>query len=173
MMVLDMPVPVNDRTTDLRTKLEWANQKGLLAVGYDASWYDQHNPAFTFDNPQRVSDSATAGPAFGRAALMPSNSVNTFNVNGAYKLPGHSKATAAISYSAMDQNEALLPNTTNTALVGVAALPRASAEAKVDVFSTVFGFNSRPTADLWLNAKFRYYDYNNKTESLHQYRRAG
>jgi MtrB/PioB family decaheme-associated outer membrane protein len=166
MMVLDMPVPVNDRTTDLRTKLEWANQKGLLAVGYDASFYDQHNAAFTFDNPQRVSDSATAGPAFGRAALMPSNSVNTFNVSSAYKLAGHSKATAAFSYSVMDQNQALLPNTTNTALAGVALLPRSNAGAKVDVFSTVLGYNSRPTADLWLNAKFRYYDYNNKTESF-------
>ena len=166
MMVLDMPVPVDDRTTDLRTKLEWANQQGLLAVGYDASFYDQHNAAFTFDNPLRVSDSATAGPAFGRAALMPSNSVNTFNVSSAYKLAGHSKATAAFSYSVMDQNESLLPNTTNSALVGVAALPRASAEAKVDVFSTVLGYNTRPTRDLWLNAKFRYYDYNNKTESF-------
>src|SRR5215471_12877256 len=166
MLVLDMPVPVDDRTTDLRSKLEWANQQGLFAVGYDASFYGQHNPAFTFDNPQRVSDSATAGPTFGRAALMPSNSVNTLNVNGAYRLPHHSKATAAFSYSLMDQNEALLPNTTNTALVGVAALPRSSAEAKVDVFSTVLGYNIRPTADLWLNAKFRYYDYYNKTESF-------
>ena len=41
--------------------------------------------AFTFDNPQRVTDSATAGPAFGRAALMPNNSMNTFNVSGAYQ----------------------------------------------------------------------------------------
>jgi MtrB/PioB family decaheme-associated outer membrane protein len=166
MMVLDMPVPVDDRTTDLRTKLEWANRRGLLAVGYDASWYDQHNAAFTFDNPQRVTDSPTAGPAFGRAALMPTNSVNTFNVNGAYKLAKRSRATAAISYSAMDQNQTLLPNTTNTALVGVAPLPRASAEAKVDVISTVFGFSSRPSTDLFLNAKFRYYDFNNKTEAF-------
>lgn len=166
MMVLDMPVPIKDRTTDLKTTMEWANRRGLLAVGYDASWYDQHNPAFTFDNPQRASDSATAGPVLGRAALMPTNSVNTFNASGAYKVGPRSKATAAISYSLMDQNEALLPNTTNTALVGVAALPRSTAEAKVDVFSTVLGFNTRPSADLWLSAKFRYYDYNNKTESF-------
>jgi MtrB/PioB family decaheme-associated outer membrane protein len=164
-MVLDMPVPISDRTTDVRTRLEWANQQGLLAVGYDASWYDQHNPAFTFDNPQRVSD-GTAGPAFGRAALMPSNTVNTFSVNGSYKLPSHSRATAAISYGIMDQNESLLPNTTNTAIVGVAALPRSTAEAKVDVLSTLLGFNSRPAANLWLNARFRYYDFNNKTESF-------
>jgi MtrB/PioB family decaheme-associated outer membrane protein len=166
MMVLDMPVPISDRTTDLRTKVEWANQQGLLAVGYDASFYTQHNSAFTFDNPQRVTDSATAGPAFGRAALMPTNSVNTFNMTGAYKLAGHSKATAAFSYGVMDQNQALLPNTTNTALVGVAALPRSTAEAKVDVVSTVLGYNARPVEDFWLNAKFRYYDYNNKTEAF-------
>jgi len=166
MMVLDMPVPVDDRTTDLRTRLEWANQRGLLAVGYDASWYDQHNAAFTFDNPQRVSDSATTGPAFGRAALMPTNSMNTFNMTGAYSLPHHSKATAAFSYGVMDQNESLLALTTNTALTGLPALPRTSAEAKVDVVSTVLGYNMRPTRDLWLNAKFRYYDYINKTESF-------
>jgi len=166
MLVLDMPVPVDDRTTDLRTKLEWANREGLISMGYDASWYNQNNPAFTFDNPQRVSDSATAGPAFGRAALMPSNSVNTFNVNGAYKLGKRSRATAAISYSKMDQNEALLPNTTNTALVGFTALPRGTAEAKVDVVSSLVGFSSRPTRDLFFNAKFRYYDYNNKAESF-------
>src|SRR5579872_1246725 len=166
MLVLDMPVPVDDRTTDLRTKLEWANRQGLFAVGYDASWYNQNNASFTFDNPQRVSDSATAGPAFGRAALAPTNSVNTFNVSGAYKVGAHAKATGAISYSKMDQNQALLPNTTNTALVGVSALPRSTADAKVDVLTTVVGFNARPTPDLFLNAKFRYYDYNNKTPSF-------
>src|SRR4051812_40941182 len=166
MMVLDMPVPVDDRTTDLRTRLEWANQRGLLAVGYDASWYNQHNAAFTFDNPQRVSDSATAGPAFGRAALMPTNSMNTFNVNGSYKVAKRARALAAVSYGTMDQNEALLPHTTNTALANVPGLPRASAEAKVNVMSTVLGFNARPSADLWVNARFRYYDYNNKTESF-------
>ena len=165
MLVLDMPVPVKDRTTDLRTKLEWANRKGLLSVGYDASWYDQHNAAFTFDNPQRVADSATAGPASGRAALAPTNTFNTVNANGAIKLPGHSRATAAISYGVMDQNQPLLPNTTNTALAA-AALPRSTAEAKVDVTSMLFGFNSRPTRDLFLDAKFRYYDWNNKTEEF-------
>jgi MtrB/PioB family decaheme-associated outer membrane protein len=166
MMVLDMPVPVKDRTTDMKTRLEWANRQGMLAVGYDVSFYNQSNPAFTFDNPQRVSDSATAGPAFGRAALAPSNSMNTVNATGAYRLPKHSRATAAISYSVMDQNDTLLPNTTNTALIGVAGLPRSTAAAKVDVFSSLLGLNSRPTRDLFLDAKFRYYDYNNKTESF-------
>jgi MtrB/PioB family decaheme-associated outer membrane protein len=163
-MVLDMPVPVDDRTTDLKTNVEWANKQGLLSVGWFGSWYNQSNPAFRFDNPQRVSDSPSAGPALGQAALMPSNSFNTFNVNGAYKLPGRSRATAAISYGVMDQNESLLPNTVNTALVNVGALPRGTADAKVDVTSMLFGFNTRPAPEFLVDAKFRYYDYNNKTE---------
>ena len=166
MMVLDMGVPVDDRTTDLKTNVEWANKQGLLSVGWYGSWYNQSNPAFRFDNPLRVSDSASAGPVTGQAALMPSNSFNTFNVNGSYKLPNHSRATAAISYGVMDQNESLLPNTVNTALVGVASLPRSTADAKVNVTSMLFGFNTRPTPEFLVDAKFRYYDYNNKTESF-------
>ncbi len=166
MLVLDMGVPVDDRTTDFKTSVEWANKQGLLSAGWYGSWYNQNNPAFRFDNPMRVTDSATAGPATGQAALMPSNSFNTFNVNGSYKLPNHSRATAALSYGVMDQNESLLPNTVNSALVGVATLPRSTADAKVDVTSMLFGFNTRPTPEFLIDAKFRYYDYNNKTESF-------
>jgi MtrB/PioB family decaheme-associated outer membrane protein len=162
MTVLDMGVPVDDRMTDVKTKLEWANRKGLLAVGYDASWYDQHNPTFTWDNPLRYTDSATAGPAFGRTALWPTNNTNFVNMNGSIKLPGRSKASATISYGIWNQNQTLLPNTTNTALAA-APVERASAETRADITSMVYGFNSRPIENLWLNARFRYYDYNNKT----------
>ena len=162
MYVLDMGVPVDDRTTDVRAKVEYANSRGLLAVGYDASYYNQNVPVYTWDNPLRLTDSATAGPAFGKTALWPTNDANSMNVTGSYKLPGRSRVSAAISYGQWNQNESLLPNTTNTAL-SAAALERPSAEAKADITSMVYGFNSRPVEGLWLNAKFRYYDYNNKT----------
>jgi len=162
MTVLDMGVPVDDRMTDVKTKLEWANRNGLLAVGYDASWYDQHVSTLTWDNPLRSTDSATAGPVFGRTALWPTNNTNTMNVSGSINLPGRSKATAAISYGVWNQNQTLLPNTTNTALVAP-AIERASAEAKADITSMLYGLTSRPIENLWLTARFRYYDYNNKT----------
>lgn len=162
MVVLDMGLPVDDRSTDVSTKLEWANRRGLLSVGYDASWFDQGVPTFQWDNPLRYTDSATAGPAIGRTALWPTNNTNMMNVNGSIKLPGRSKATAAISYGTWNQNQALLPNTSNAALAA-SALERGSAEAKAQITSMVYGFNSRPLEALWLNAKYRFYDYTNKT----------
>jgi MtrB/PioB family decaheme-associated outer membrane protein len=162
MVVLDMGVPIDDRTTDVTSAVEWANRRGSLSVGYDASWFDQQVPTFTWDNPLRYQDSATAGPAFGRTALWPTNHANTMHVNGSIKLPGRSMATAAISYGAWNQNEALLPNTTNTALVAP-PVERASAETKAQITSMVYAFTSRPLEAIWLNANFRSYDYANRT----------
>lgn len=162
MTVLDMGVPVDDRTTDFRTKVEWANGAGVLALGYDGSWYTQNNSTFTWDNPLRATDSATAGPAFGRTALWPTSNANTMSVSGSLKLPARSKATAVISYGMWDQNQALLPNTTNTALAA-APLPRATAQTRANIASMLYSFTSRPADVLWLNARYRYYDYANKT----------
>jgi hypothetical protein len=50
----------------------------------------------------------------------------------------------------------------NTALVAP-PLERASAETRADILSMVYNVNSRPIANVWLNAKYRYYDYANKT----------
>lgn len=160
--VLDQPVPVDDRTTDVNANVEWANRSGLIGVGYNASWYNQSNEAYTFSNPLRATDSPTAGPTLGQAALWPSNDANTFNVNGAYKFASRSKAFGMVSYGTWNQNETLLPNTINTALVSP-PLERASAEAKADITTVVGGVNSRPIENLTLDARYRFYDYANKT----------
>ena len=160
--VLDMGVPVDDRTTDLKAQAEYANRNGMLAIGYNASWYNQNDSTFTWDNPLRLTDSATAGPAFGRTSLWPTNTANNFNVSGSYKLPMHSRMMAAISYGTWDQNRALLPNTTNTALVSN-PLERPTAEAKADITSGLVGFSSRPVQTVYFTARYRYYDYANKT----------
>jgi MtrB/PioB family decaheme-associated outer membrane protein len=164
-VVLDLGVPVNDRTTDMKTQVEWANGSGLLSVGYDASWYNQHNPTFTWDNPLRFTDSATAGPAFGRTSLWPTNNANSMNISGSVKLPHRSRATATISYGTWNQNQSLLPNTTNTTLVSN-PLERATAESKANVTSMLYGFSSRPVENLFLSAKYRFYDYSNKTPAF-------
>lgn len=160
--VLDMGLPVSDRTTDLKAQAEYATRQGMLAIGYNASWFNQNNPTFQWDNPLRLTDSATAGAAMGQTALMPTNNANTFNVTGSYKLPGHSRVTAAASYGTWDQNQTLLPNTINSLLVSN-PLSRPTAEAKADITSGLAGFTSRPLRDVYFDMKYRYYDYANKT----------
>ena len=38
--LIELPVPLDQRATDAKALLEWANQRGLLSVGWDGSWFD-------------------------------------------------------------------------------------------------------------------------------------
>lgn len=158
---VELGIPTDDRTTDLRGKLEYANAKAFASIGYRGSWYDNSIPLVRFDNPLRF-DNISAGAAVGQAVLWPSNSSFAVDVNGSYKLPQRTRASASLSVGRWSQDEALAPATVNTALVAP-PLERASAEARADIVSAVLNLNSRPVRNLFLSAKYRYYDYANKT----------
>ncbi len=164
---VEVPIPTDDRTTDVGAMLEFANTRGLFSAGFTASKYNNNLPFVQFDNPLRAADAIggnnVGGPAFGRSPLWPSNDAFAFNVNGSYKLPARSRASAFISIGRWNQNAALIAPTSNTALVAP-PLERPNAEAKADIKSMVYTFTSRPNENLWLNAKYRYYDYASKTE---------
>lgn len=158
---VEFGVPVDDRTTDVRGVLEFANAKGMFSVGYDGSWYDNRLPLVQFDNPLRIAN-ANNGAAIGQLAWWPGNSAFSVNVNGSYKMPARTRASAAISMGQWEQDEQLPAPTVNTALVSP-TLERTSAQTKADITSMVFGLNSRPVRNVYLSARYRYYDYDNKT----------
>lgn len=161
---IESEVPLNDRTTDVKAAIEFANAKGLLSVGYNGSWYNNQINAYRFDNPLRYTD-ISGGPSVGQMSTWPSNDMQTVNLNGRYGLPGRTKASAAISVGNSTQNQALLPATVNTALVAP-VLERSTAEAEARTLAMVYTLNSRPTEYLWLNARYRYYDYDTRTPSF-------
>jgi MtrB/PioB family decaheme-associated outer membrane protein len=152
---------MDTRTTDVKAGVEYANRHGMFGVGVNGSWFDNRTPTVQFDNPLRFTD-ISAGPSRGLAVTWPSNSLVSFVANGAYKLPGRSRATAAISVGRANQNDALVAPTINSALVAP-PLERASAEARANIVSMVYDLNSRPAESVWLNARYRFYDYANKT----------
>jgi MtrB/PioB family decaheme-associated outer membrane protein len=157
----ELGIPTDTRTTDVKAVMEYANSKGLLSVGMRGSWFDNRLPTIQFDNPLRSTD-ISGGPSKGLAVTSPSNSLVSFVVDGGYRLPAKSRATAAISIGRADQNDPLVAPTINSALVAP-PLERSSAEARGDIVSMVYGLNSRPADGVWLNARYRYYDYANKT----------
>jgi MtrB/PioB family decaheme-associated outer membrane protein len=163
---VEVGVPTDDRTTNVNGMLEFANKRGMFSVGFAGSSYNNNIPVVQFDNPLRATDapggSNVGGPASGRVPMWPTNSAFSLNLNGSYKLPVRSRASATISIGRWNQNEALIAPTSNTALVAP-PLERPSAEAKADIVSMVYNFVSRPSEYIWLNAKYRYYDYANKT----------
>jgi hypothetical protein len=47
---VEIGIPTDDRTTDFRGALEFANEKALLSVGYNGSWFNNAMPYVRFDN---------------------------------------------------------------------------------------------------------------------------
>lgn len=159
---VELAAPVDTRTTEFGAAAEWSSGKGDIKIGYDGSFFRNNVGTLVWDNPLRITDSQTAGPVQGRESLWPNSDLNAGSISGLVKLPANSQATAYVSLGNWSQNAALVPFTSNTALP-VIPLDRPNADASARVTATTFSFNSRPTSMLWLNARFRSYDFDNRT----------
>jgi MtrB/PioB family decaheme-associated outer membrane protein len=156
-----LPLPLDQRTNDVTAGLEWANDRGMLRVAYDGSFFNNRIESIVFDNALRLTDGLDAASQ-GRMSISPSSTANSVSGIGAMRLPARSRAHAYVSIGRWNQNEPLLPHTINTALP-VIPLDRDTAEAEARIVAMNLGLNSRPTNLLWLNARFRLYDYDNRT----------
>jgi MtrB/PioB family decaheme-associated outer membrane protein len=114
-----------------------------------------------FDNPLRAVD-ANAGPSVGGAVMWPSNTAFSVNANASYKFARKTRASVGLSFGQANQDDRLQAATPNTALVAP-SYSRATTQGKADVVSMVYSLTSRPVSNVSLNARYRYYDYNNKT----------
>ncbi len=163
---VELAAPIDTRTTEFGAAAEWSNGRGDLRLGYDGSFFRNNVSTLLWDNPLRITDSPTAGPMQGRESLWPNSDLNAGSVSGLVKLPASSQATAYVSIGNWSQNAALVPFTVNSALPAI-PLDRQTADAQARVTATAFAFNSRPTGTLWLNARFRSYDFDNRTPVFH------
>jgi MtrB/PioB family decaheme-associated outer membrane protein len=163
---VELAVPLDTRTTELGTAVEWTGSRGLARLGYDGSFFRNNISTLTWDNPLRVTDSATAGPSQGRMALWPNSNMNTASVSGALNLPARSRATAYISLGNWSQNDPLIPFTINSSLPTV-SLDRPTADVQARVTAMTYAFTSKPLNPLWLNVRYRSYDFDNRTPIFH------
>lgn len=162
--VNELPAPVDSRTTDLATGVAWVGRHGSLRAGYDGSWYNNNASTLVWDNPL-VFASPTLSPQ-GRLALWPDNTVHSLTTTGGLKLPARSHASASVTVGTWRQDEALLPFTINPNLP-VLPLDRPTAEGEVRTLAMSYNVTSRPSRYVWLNARFRYYDFDNRTPEFH------
>lgn len=159
---VELPVPVNHRTTDVRTAFEWGNQTGMLRLGWDGSLFDNHVESVIWDNPLRFGPDISGTPSQGRMASWPSNTLTYLHGTGAVALPSRGRLTAYLAIGQGRQNEDLLPFTINTA-VTQPQLSRTSAEAETQMTIAQFTYSMRPMRRLALNAKYRYADVDVQT----------
>ncbi len=187
---VELPLPIDNRTTDFKAEAEWANQKGMLRFGYDGSYFNNTITTLQFSNPVRATDGWAAssysnallgGATMGRMALAPNNHANTVSATGLYKLPGHSSFNANIAISSLQQNDDLIPFTINSLMqpgttlkldaagnTWTAVAPeRPTAEADVRLTVGTFNFQSHPNRYLGITAKYRYSNWDNRTPIFH------
>jgi MtrB/PioB family decaheme-associated outer membrane protein len=163
---VELPVPVQTRTTELGLGLEWADSRGSARLGYDGSFFRNDVSTLVWDNPLRLTDSPTAGPLQGRMSLWPDSNLNAVSATGLLNLPARSRATAYISVGNWSQNDPLIPFTVNSTLPSI-PLDRQTADAQARVTSMNYSFNSRPADTVSFTARYRSYDFDNRTPVFH------
>jgi len=162
--------PVDERTDEVTADVRFARGPWNLEVGYLGSFFGNDLTQVTVDNPLRLTDSATAGPAQGRISLAPDNRMNQFRATGAYELPFGFPARVAttFSYGLREQDENFLPHTVNSLLAGDPSLvlPREDLDGKVQTYLAHVLATARPLPELDLRARYRFYDFENDTPVL-------
>ena len=177
----ELPVALDNRTNDVSAALEWIRTQGMFRIGWNGSWFDKSIHQLVWDNAYRATDtnpidasgySNGNGPAQGRMAVAPSNSLNSFSAFGLYKMPAHTTVNGTVAFTRMSQDDPLIPWTINPVIntpavfqqfPNLAAVPRATAEARVDGVNALINLTTRPNRHFGVTARYRYNDHSNKT----------
>jgi MtrB/PioB family decaheme-associated outer membrane protein len=159
---VELPVPVDTRTTDFQSMLEWTHPRGLLRVGWDGSTFHNNNPTVVWDNPLRYGPDISGTPSQGRMSLWPDNSLYYVHGTGAVSFARSGRLTGYVALGQGRSDEDLLPFTINTALAPV-DLSRTTARAEHQTTIAQLTFAMRPTRALSLNAKYRFSDMDLQT----------
>ncbi|MGE5360755.1 MAG: MtrB/PioB family outer membrane beta-barrel protein, partial [Bacteroidales bacterium] len=53
---IELPLEIDNRTTNVTAGIEWASHQGMMRVSYDYSKFNQNIPYLDWDNPQRATD---------------------------------------------------------------------------------------------------------------------
>ena len=179
---VELPKPLDERTNDLSLGTTWANSKAMLRLGWDGSWYNNQFQSMTWDNPIRVSDFSNGllppngpydpsayvngnGPAQGREALAPDNSMNVVSATGLYKLQRRTTVNGTLQFSSQNQDEPLIPWTINSvinsptvlaAFPHLTQLPRSTAQAEAKGVNALINLSSRPYRRVNFAVRYRF-----------------
>lgn len=164
-----LPQPIDYRTDDITAGITYNGDKGMVSIAYLLSTFANENEALRWENPFM----APGGPPFptdAQHALPPDNKHQRLSLTAVRDLTRATRLSLTAEYGKMEQDEEFLPYTINSLIATPRALPRASAEAEIDVTHVSLNLTSRPTKKLSVNARYRYYDTENKMDRALFYR---
>lgn len=163
--------PVQHQLNDFDGGAEFMRGPVLVRAGYAASIFHNDYTSFTFDNPWRVTDIATASSR-GRSSLPPSNSMYSVNGLAAFKFAGRSRVTAYVSAGSLkDAGDPIMAQTINSASATINALPRNTVQGEGKTSSVNLTFSSHPSRLVDVTARYRTYHYDNRTPAFDIFQR--
>ncbi|MBI3329597.1 MAG: MtrB/PioB family decaheme-associated outer membrane protein, partial [Nitrospinae bacterium] len=172
---VELPEPIDQTVHDFRMSAELARERWQLQFSYNLSVFQNDVDVLVWDNPLRLTDgpfvsSPTGGssaPARGRLDLAPDNMAHTMGLTGGVNLPWRSRLTGTFSYGWRFQDDPFVPHTINTAIVDPRlALPAKSLDGEVGITLFNLRLTSRPLRDISLGARYRFYDFDDRTRNL-------
>ncbi len=162
-----LPYELDGTTKQITARATWSTKVAQADISFWYSKYENGSDSLTWQNPY-VNGAWVAGTSFptgyGRLGLMPDNDFWQLQGTGAWNITPKMRLTGTLSYSVMQQNDAFLPYTINTAFLAVpTALPRGSLDGKIE--NTLFNvdYSWRPISKLSLKANYKYQKHDNKT----------
>jgi MtrB/PioB family decaheme-associated outer membrane protein len=189
---VELPQTLDQRTNDMTLGATWTNARSMFRVGWDGSWFSNNNDTLVWDNPIRLTDfnngllppngpydpngySNGNGPAQGRMALAPNNSMNVVSATAMYKLPSRTTVNGTLQFTNQRQNDDLIDWTVNplidsptvhSAFPRLAQLPRPTAEAEAQGINALINLSSRPFRHGTFTVRYRYNDRDVKTPTF-------
>jgi MtrB/PioB family decaheme-associated outer membrane protein len=163
---IELPVRIDNKTTDLDASIEAARGPALFRIGTTGSWFNTSAGAIIWDNPARLADNTDTARTSSQGRLPALSPDSTrLGVNGmvSVKLPRKTRLTAyGMVASLRDGGEPIIPMTINSAVVSP-TLARQTVDGDARTTAANVTFTSRPTKVFNVIAKYRYFDYNNRT----------
>lgn len=171
--------PIDYTVQELKFETDYLGKEYQVNFTYAYSQFENNNDTLTWQNIYTNAPGATydawggATPrnvaTYGSRALDPDNWAHNASLTFGIDLPKESRLTATAAYGLMQQDETLIPYSTNsTTLNGVAwndpaRLPRTAADAEMETKLFNLDYTINPIDRLNLRAFYRYYELENNT----------
>ncbi|HSD72779.1 MAG TPA: MtrB/PioB family outer membrane beta-barrel protein, partial [Thermoanaerobaculia bacterium] len=164
--VTELLEPLQSRTHEGTTSLEFSTRRLQADLRYRASFYLNGRDSLTWENPFAATDLGfllVPGEPLGRSALPPDNASHQVSGNLATVVPWHGRFVVSGAWTRMQQDQRLLPATINTDLTSFADLSRRRADARVDTWMLQSKLRARPLAPVDIHLDFRVFDRDGDT----------
>jgi MtrB/PioB family decaheme-associated outer membrane protein len=154
-----MPRPFDYSTDELDIGLRYRGSNGYLQLAYYGSFFSNSSPDFLWNSPF----TSALGSTQAALAQPPENTFQQVGLSGSWSTPVYrTVATFSATRGLMEQDEALLPYTTNPNLL-TAALPTQSLNGEVVTSNVALTVTSRPLPKARVKLAYRLDDRDNQT----------